>query len=66
MFSLRGVARVLSEVCRVSEVVVWECVRGLSERVSISSCKILRRFVVFDETCVKIGGLECWVYVVSD
>jgi transposase-like protein len=60
--SLRRAARALSEVHRVSKTAVWKWVRKLSERVNVKPSRIPRRLIALDETCVKVNGLEHWVY----
>jgi putative transposase len=64
--SLRRAARALSEVHRASKTAVWKWVRKLSERISIDPPRIPRRLVALDETCVKVNGLEYWVYAAID
>jgi putative transposase len=64
--SLRRAARALSEVHRVSKTAVWRWVRKLSEKISIDPPRIPRRLVALDETCVKVNGLEYWVYAAID
>jgi putative transposase len=64
--SLRRAARALSEIHRVSKTAVWKWVRKLSERICIEPPRIPRRLVALDETCVKVNGLEYWVYAAID
>jgi putative transposase len=64
--SLRRAARALSEIHRVSKTAVWKWVRKLSEKICIEPPRIPRRLVALDETCVKVNGLEYWVYAVID
>jgi len=64
--SLRRAARTLSEVHKVSKTAVWKWVRKLSEKVSIKPFKMCRRLIALDETCVKVNGLEYWVYAAID
>jgi putative transposase len=64
--SLRRAARALSEVHRVSKTAVWKWVRKLSGKISIEPPRIPRRLVALDETCVKVNGLEYWVYAAID
>jgi len=63
--SLRRAARALSEIHRVSKTAVWKWVRKLSERICIDPPRIPRRLAL-DETCVKVNGLEYWVYAAID
>ena len=39
-----------------------EWVRKFSERINVNPSRIPRRLIVFDETCVRVNGLEYWVY----
>jgi putative transposase len=64
--SLRRAARALSEIHKVSETAVWKWVRKLSEKICINPPKMPRRLVALDETCVKVNGLEYWVYAAID
>jgi putative transposase len=64
--SLRRAAKALSEVHRVSKAAVWKWIRKLSEKISIQPSRIPRRLVALDETCVKVNGLEYWVYASID
>jgi len=64
--SLRRAAGALSEVHRVSKTAVWKWVRKLSEKICIEPPRIPRRLVALDETCVKVNGLEYWVYAAID
>ena len=64
--SLRRVARALSEVHKVSKTAVWKWVRKLSEKVGVSPSNLPRRFIALDETCVKVNGLEYYVYAAID
>jgi putative transposase len=64
--SLRRAARALSEIHRVSKTAVWKWVRKLSEKICIEPPRIPRRLVALDETCVKVNGLEYWVYAAID
>jgi transposase-like protein len=58
----RRVAKALSEVHKVSKAAVGEWARKLSERLNANSSRIPRRFVAFDEVCVKVNGLGYWAY----
>jgi len=60
--SLRRAAKALSEIHRVSKTAVWKWTRKLSERMGIQPSKMPKRFMALDETCVKVNGLEYWVY----
>jgi len=64
--SLRRAARALSEIHKVSKTAVWKWVRKLSEKICINPPKMPRRLVALDETCVKVNGLEYWVYAAID
>lgn len=64
--SLRRAARALSEVRRVSKTAVWKWVRKFSEKVNVKPSRIVRRLIALDETCVKVNGLEYWVYAAID
>jgi transposase-like protein len=64
--SLRRAARALSKIHRVSKTAVWKWVRKLSEEICIDPPKMPKRLVALDETCVKVNGLEYWVYVAMD
>jgi putative transposase len=64
--SLRRVARALSEVHRVSKTAVWKWVRKFSERVNVKPSRMFRRLIALDEACVKVNGLEYWVYAALD
>jgi putative transposase len=64
--SLRRAAKALSKVHRVSKTAVWKWVRKLSEKICIEPSRIARRLVALDETCVKVNGLEYWVYAAID
>jgi len=64
--SLRRAARALSEIHRVFKTAVWRWVRELSEKICIEPPRIPRRLVALDETCVKVNGLEYWVYAAID
>jgi putative transposase len=64
--SLRRAARALSEIHRVSKTAVWKWVRKLSEKMCIDPPRIPRRLVALNETCVKVSGLEYWVYAAID
>ena len=63
---LRRAAMALSEVHKVSKTAVWKWVGKLSEKVSIKPLKTCRRLIALDETCIKVNGLEYWVYAVID
>ena len=41
-------------------------VRKFSERVNVKPSRIVRRLIALDETCVKVNGLEYWVYAALD
>jgi len=41
-------------------------VRKFSERVNVNPSKVPRRLIALDETCVKVNGLEYWVYAAID
>jgi len=64
--SLRRVARALSEIHRVSKTAVWRWVRKFSEKVNVKPSRIVRRLIALDEKCVKVNGLEYWVYAALD
>jgi putative transposase len=64
--SLRRAARALSEIHKVSKTAIWKWVRKLSEKICINPPKMPRRLVALDETCVKVNGLEYWVYAAID
>jgi len=64
--SLRRAAKALSEIHKVSKTAIWKWVRKLSERICIEPSKMPRRLVALDETCVKVNGLEYWVYAAID
>ena len=64
--SFRRAARALSEVHRVSKTAIWKWVRKFSERVNVNPSRIPRRLIALDETCVKVNGLEYWVYAAVD
>jgi len=64
--SLRRAARALSEVHRVSKTAVWKWVRKFSEKVNVKPSRMFRSFIALDETCVKVNGLEYWVYAAID
>jgi putative transposase len=64
--SLRRAARALFEIHRVSKTAIWKWVRKLSERICINPPRMPRRLVALDETCVKVNGLEYWVYAAID
>jgi transposase-like protein len=58
--SLRRAARALSEVIR-SLRQLWRWVRKF-RRISVNPSRIPRRVIALDEMCVKVNGLEYWVY----
>jgi len=61
MFSFQVLGgRALSEVHRVYKQ-LWRWVRKF-RRISVNPSRIPRRVIVLDETCVKVNGLEYWVY----
>jgi putative transposase len=64
--SLRRAARALSEIHRVSKTAVWKWVRKLGEKICIEPPKMPKGLVALDETCVKVNGLEYWVYAAID
>jgi len=64
--SLRRAARALSEIHRVSKTAVWKWVRKLSEKIRIDPPRMPRRLIALDEACVKVDGLEYWVYAAMD
>jgi len=64
--SFRRAARALSEVHRVSKTAIWKWVRKFSERVNVNPSRMARRLIALDETCVKVNGLEYWVYAAVD
>jgi len=64
--SLRRAAKALSEIHRVSKTAVWKWVRKLSEKICVEPSQMPRRLVALDETCVKVNGLEYWVYAAMD
>ena len=64
--SLRKTAGALSEIRKVSETAVWKWVRKLSEKVNVEPSRMHRRLIAMDETCVKVNGLEYWVYAALD
>jgi len=64
--SFRRAARALSEIHKVSKKAVWKWVRKFSERVNVNPSRIPRRIIALDETCVKVNGLEYWVYAALD
>ena len=65
--SLRRAARALSEVHRVSKTAVWKWVRKFSGKVNVKPSRMVRRLLLaLDETCVKVNGLEYWVYAALD
>jgi putative transposase len=64
--SLRRAARALSEVHRVSKTAVWKWVRKFSGRVNVKPSRIVRRLIALDEACVRVNGLEYWVYAALD
>jgi transposase-like protein len=47
---------------RASKTAARKWVRKLSERTSIEPFRMPRRLVALDEECVKVNGLEYWVY----
>ena len=64
--SLRRAARALSEIHKVSRTAIWKWVRKLSEKINIKPSRMSRRLIALDETCVKVNGLEYWVYAALD
>ena len=64
--SLRRAAGALSEVHRFSKTAVWRWVGKFSERVNVKPSRMARRLIALDETCVKVNGLEYWVYAAID
>ena len=64
--SLREGSRALSEVHRFYKTAVWKWVRKFSEKVNVKPSRIVRRLIALDETCVKVNGLEYWVYAAID
>jgi transposase-like protein len=60
--SLRRTAKALSEIHKVSKTAVWKWTRKLSERMGIQPSRMPKRLMALDETCVKVNGLEYWVY----
>jgi putative transposase len=64
--SLRRAARALSEIHKVSKTAVWKWVRKFSEKVNVKPSRMVRRLIALDETCVKVNGLEYWVYAALD
>jgi len=64
--SLRRTAKVLSEFCSVSKTAVWKWVVKLRERLVISLERKPRCFIAADETCVKVNGMQYWVYSALD
>ena len=45
---------------------VWKCVRKLGEKVNVKPSRIHRRLITLDGACVKVNGLEYWVYGALD
>jgi transposase-like protein len=45
---------------------LWRWVRKFSGRISVNPSRIVRRLIALDETCVKVNGLEYWVYAALD
>jgi len=43
-----------------------EWVRRISGRINVNPSRIVRRLIALDETCVKVNGLEYWVYAALD
>jgi putative transposase len=64
--SLRRAARILSEVRSVSKTAVWKWVKKFGEKVSVKPSRMPGRLIALDETCVKVNGLEYWVYAAVD
>jgi len=64
--SLRRAARALSEVRSVSKTAVWKWVKSFRERLNIRPSRMPRRLIALDETCVKVNGLEYWIYAAID
>ena len=64
--SLRRTARALSECRRVSKTAVWKWVQKLKARLRFSVEVKPRRFIAVDETCVKVNGLNYWVFSAVD
>jgi putative transposase len=64
--SLRRAAKALSEMHRVSKTAVWKWVKKFSEKINVKPSKMLRRLIALDETCIKVNGLEYWVYAAID
>jgi putative transposase len=50
----------------VSKTDVWKWVRKFGERVNVKPSRMVRRLIALDETCVKVNGLEYWVYAALD
>jgi putative transposase len=66
LLSLRRAAGALSEMHRVSKTAVWKCVKKFSGEVDVKHSRMPRRLIAMDETCVKVNGLEYWVYAAID
>jgi transposase-like protein len=62
--SLRRAARALSEIHKVSKTAACEWVRRFSGKVNVNPC--LGGLTVLGEVCVKVNGLEYWVYAALD
>jgi len=62
--SLRRTARALSEIHKVSKTAACEWVRRFSGKVNVNPC--LGGLTVLGEACVKVNGLEYWVYAALD
>jgi transposase-like protein len=45
---------------------VWEWVEKFSGKINVKPSRHPRRLVAMDGTCVKVNGLECWVYAAID
>jgi len=63
---LRGIGFRWSLRFWASKTAVWKWVRKFSERVNVKPSRIVRRLIALDETCVKVNGLEYWVYAALD
>jgi len=64
--SLRRATSVLSEFCRVSKTAVWKWIVKLRKRLEVASERKHRRLIAVDETCVKVNGLNYWVFSAVD
>jgi hypothetical protein len=40
----------------------WRWVRKFSEKINVKSSRIPRKLIALDETCVKVSGLDYWIY----